>query len=127
MTRFNVKPRGFPLDPTIMPAGGRSLTIPNQAIDISIALKRFSAPTIEEKLKGYYEEEGMELPNFDRLDRIERLDLLAASRDNLRAAKERANNAIADYEAKVKADAEAKILGNPIPNSSKSDSNEAGK
>lgn len=120
MERFRVQPRGISYDATLMPAGGRSLSIPNQAIDIAVSVKRFSAPTIQERLKGYYEEEGLELPNFDLLSKIERLDLLAASREKLHTTHKTANDAINDFNAKEKAKAEAAT--NPIPNSSNTDS-----
>lgn len=124
-TRFRVQPRGVSYDATLMPAGGRSLTIPNQAIDIAVSVKRFSAPTIQERLKGYYEEEGMELPNFDLLSKIERLDLLAESRERLSNSKKSANDAIDNFEkatAAAKADkAAADADKNPIPNSSNTD------
>lgn len=103
----------------IMPAGGRSLTIPNQAVDIKIAITRFSAPSIEERLKGYYEEEGLELPNFDRMDKIERLQLLADTKADMDNAKLRAKKAF--HEAADKAEAELK-KASEIPSPSKDDS-----
>lgn len=120
MKRFRVEPRGISYDATLMPAGGRSLSIPNQAIDIAVSVKRFSAPTIQERLKGYYEEEGLELPNFDRLSRIERLDLLSESREKLSKAKFDADKAIDDFQNKehAKAEAAAKI-DTSIPSSGK--------
>lgn len=121
MKRFRVQPRGVSYDATLMPAGGRSLSIPNQAIDIAVSVKRFSAPTIQERLKGYYEEEGLELPNFDLLSKIERLDLLAASREKLHTTHKTANDAVNDFNAKEKAKAEAAAKVNPIPNSSNTD------
>lgn len=101
--------RGIDVDTfTLMPAGGRSLTIPNQAISIKIAVDRFSAPSIQERLKGYYEEEGLELPNFDRLDKVERLQYLADAKENLFHAKKAANDAVDNFEAKANAEADAK-------------------
>lgn len=100
--------------PTIMPAGKRNLTIPNQAIDIGKSLLRYSAPTIQEQLKGYYENEGLELPNFDMLSKIERLELLNESRLKLDATRAAAKKAIEDFEA-AKA-ATPIVNSNPTPN-----------
>lgn len=123
MKRFRVQPRGISYYATLMPAGGRSLSIPNQAIDIAVSVKRFSAPTIQERLKGYYEEQGMELPSFDLLSKIERLDLLAESRERLSNAKNSANDAIDKFEAakaKSAADVAAKAkIDSSIPHSNK--------
>lgn len=102
---------------SIMPAGGRSLTIPNQAVDIKIAITRFSAPSIEARLKGYYEEEGLELPNFDRMDKIERLQLLADTKADMDNAKLRAKKAF--HEAAEKAEEKK---SSDIPSPSKDDS-----
>lgn len=118
MSRFTIQPRGISYHATLMPCGGRSLTIPGQAIEIGLAVKRFSAPTIQERLKGYYEQEGLELPNFDRLSKIERLDLLAESREKLAISKAKAQESIEAY-TKLKAEQEeAANSSNPIPNAS---------
>lgn len=101
-----------------MPSGGRSLTIPNQSVNISDAITRYSAPTIAEKLKGYYEDEGMELPNFDRLDKVERLQLLADTKANLFTLKQKAEASIEADRLREEAEAKAKAESTPIPNSS---------
>lgn len=115
---YGFRPKLRPV--SIMRAGGRSLTIPHQAIDIGKSVLRYSAPSIQEKLKGYYEEEGLELPNFDRLDKVERLQMLADAKASMFHAKEKAENAVADYEAKAKAAKEA-AENNPIPSQSNTD------
>jgi len=104
-------------------AGGRSLTIPNQSVNISDAITRYSAPSIAEKLKGYYEEEGMELPNFDRLDKVERLQLLADAKATMQAKKAENDKAKAEAIANAEADAAAKAKLNPIPNASNTEHN----
>lgn len=117
---------------SIMPVGGRSLTIPGQSVNISDAITRYSAPTILEKVKGYYEEEGMELPNFDRLDKVERLQLLADTKANMFRTKAAAENAISDANAKAEKAKEEKAKAdkaendaaniNPIPSTSNTNS-----
>lgn len=102
----------------LMPSGGRSLTIPNQSINISDAITRYSAPSIAEKLKGYYEEEGLELPNFDRLDKVERLQLLADAKANLFTLKEKAEATVEANRLREEAESKSKAESNPIPNSS---------
>jgi len=111
---------GFVPSLTFDKAGGRSLTIPNQGINISDAITRFSAPAIAERLKGYYEQEGLEMPNFDRLDKIERLQLLAEARETFKIKKQLNNEAQA--KAQAKAAEAAEVLNSPIPNQSKTDS-----
>lgn len=115
---YGLKPLMRP--PTLISAGGRSLTIPNQAVNIADAINRYSAPSILEKLKGYYEEEGLELPNFDRLDKVERLQLLADAKQGLFDAKAKAEQAIEDDAARAAAAEELKSAShyNPIPNAS---------
>lgn len=100
MTRFKLQPRGISYDATLMPCGGRALTIPNQAIDIKTAVTRFSAPTITEQLQGYYESEGLELPNFELLSKLEQLDKLAECREIFKHSKHAAQDAIKDYQKK---------------------------
>lgn len=109
---YGFRPKLRPV--TIMPAGKRNLTIPNQAIDIGKSLLRYSAPTIQEQLKGYYENEGLELPNFDILSKIERLELLNESRLKLDATRAAAKKAIEDFET-AKA-ATPIVNSNPTPN-----------
>jgi len=112
---------GFP--PSLMPCGGRALTIPHQSVNISDAITRYSAPTIAQQLRGYYDEEGYEMPDFDRLDKVECLQLLAEAKANMQAAKEKAKNLEADAIAK----AEKVKAANVIPQQSKPSNNEDGK
>lgn len=125
MSRYRSVLKSFDHDAALlMPAGGRSLTIPNQSVNIGEALKRYSAPSIAERLKGYYEDEGMEMPNFDKLDKVERLQLLADTNAKMADAKQRANNAIADVNAKRKTAAEDAAMNNPIRSQSNTQGNE---
>lgn len=79
-----------------------SLTIPNLALDIDTALNKFSAQSIEKRLKGYYEQEGMQMPDFDRMDKIQRLTKLAEVRETVNQLKEKAAQRVSETEAKLK-------------------------
>lgn len=100
---------------------GLSLTEPNQAISIPNALERYAAPSLEEKLHGYYEQQGLELPNFDRLDKVEQLIAFAEHKEKIKNLKEKVDNMVLKdikevekikgkiKEEKAKADKEQKI------------------
>jgi len=119
MKRYKAVLKSFGIkEATIAPASGRSLTIPYQAVNIFDAIRRYSAPSIAEKLKGYYEDAGMELPNFDRLDKVERLQLLADAKATVSTTKAALKKAHENAIAARDAAAHSKASSNPIPNSS---------
>lgn len=55
---------------------GKMLTQPNRAVNILQALNMYQAGTLENKAKAYYEEQGMPIPNFDMMDKIEKYQAL---------------------------------------------------
>jgi len=69
--------------------GGKKITMPNMGIDEAEAIKRYAAGSLVNQAKGYYEKQGMEIPDFDRMDKIEKLEALETFRDMLRESKEK--------------------------------------
>lgn len=57
-----------------------SITIPNQALDIKYAMKAYKSGTLIEKQQAIYEKEGIEMPNFSMMDRIQKLEEFARIR-----------------------------------------------
>lgn len=91
-----------------------SLTIPNLALDIDEALNKYSSQSIENKLKGYYEQEGMEMPDFDRMDRIERLVKLAEVRAEVERLKEEAEHRVSETERRLIKEKQDKELSEKV-------------
>lgn len=58
----------------------QSLAIPDQAMNLEYAMKQYKRGTLEERAKGYYEQKGLEVPDFDRMSKIEKLMQLAEFR-----------------------------------------------
>lgn len=104
-----------------------SLTQPGQAIDIATAAKHFTTPSIDERMKVYYDEAGIELPNFERMSYVERLTSLAESREQYKAAKQKVDllDDLKAQEEKRKTYAQAKELevlkSKTIPSQDKSE------
>jgi len=89
------------------PAGGKKITMPGMAINDVEAMKRYVAGTIVEQAKGFYEEKGMEVPDFDRMDRIQKLEALEEFRMKFQESKELLTKHINDAKAnKERRDAE---------------------
>lgn len=51
----------------------QELTIPGQAIDLKHAMNMYRRGSLEERAKGFYEAKGFEMPDFDRMSKVERL------------------------------------------------------
>lgn len=58
----------------------RSLTVPGLAINLQYAMKQYKMGSPIEKMKAIYEEEGVIMPNFNMMSRIEKLEELAKFR-----------------------------------------------
>lgn len=58
-----------------------SLTVPGLAINLEYAMKQYKMGSPIEKMKAIYEEEGMIMPNFNMMTRIEKLQELAKFRE----------------------------------------------
>lgn len=63
--------------PTAEKGSGKVLTIPGQTVDLVKALQSYTRNSLEEKVKGYYEKEGMPIPDFHHMDKIQRLQALS--------------------------------------------------
>lgn len=64
-----------------------SLTLPDQGINIKYAMEQYKRGQLVEKVKGYYEKEGMVSPDFSMMTRLQKLQALADFR-KMRAAAE---------------------------------------
>lgn len=56
--------------------GGKKLTLPNMSVNVRQALGMYRDKSMEEKMGAYYEEAGQPIPNFEMMDKIERLEAL---------------------------------------------------
>lgn len=82
--------------------GKISLTEPGKELNITKLRERFSAPKPEDGLKTYYEIEGMEMPDFNRMDYVERLQTLAEVREDVRNRRTELFEKAKEYNAKKK-------------------------
>lgn len=55
----------------------QSLTIPGQAFNLAYAMEQYKRGNLVERALGYYEKQGMEIPDVRMMDKIERMELLA--------------------------------------------------
>lgn len=72
--------------------GGKKITMPGMGISIEELMTKYSAGTLLDKAKGFYEKQGMRQPDWDRLDRIEKLEYLNEYRETVRLNTELLNN-----------------------------------
>lgn len=70
--QIHIAPYPTPEVPT-----GKKITMPGQAVDIKQVIEMYSRGTMEERARGFYEQEGMPIPDFERMSKIERLEKLA--------------------------------------------------
>lgn len=61
-----------------------SLTIPGQAFNLRLAMEQYKKGSLVERVKGYYEKQGFETPDFNQMTRIERLEKLAEYRSTVK-------------------------------------------
>lgn len=78
-----------------------SLTIPNQAFDLAYAMKQYKAGTLVERAKGYYEQKGLETPDFDRMSKVEQLTELAKYRKLVKTLPDQINSEVTKAQQKV--------------------------
>lgn len=55
----------------------QSLTIPGAGFNIKLAMEQYKRGTLVERVKGYYEKQDMVVPDFNQMDRIQKLEALA--------------------------------------------------
>ncbi|WNK12603.1 MAG: hypothetical protein [Microvirus sp.] len=110
---------------TFDPIGGKKITMPGMAVNDIDMLKRYAAGSLENQAKGFYEKNGMEIPDFDRMDRIEKLEALEHYREKLKASRQTLTNSIQDAERKHKEASEAEKLSRTKRNSGNSSDGDA--
>lgn len=57
-----------------------SLSIPGQAFNLQYAMEEYKRGNLVDRAIGYYEKNGMEVPDVRMMDKIERMELLAQYR-----------------------------------------------
>ena len=72
---------------TIIPITGLSLTIPDMAISPKEALSAFSSNRLQNLYEGFYDPDG-EMPEYEKLDKVQRLHALAEARERANEARE---------------------------------------
>ena len=75
--------------PTLKTGTGQPLVIKGQAISTRTAINMINAGTFETKLTGYYDDQfkfdnEFTVPEFNKLDRIEKLELLHKKREEVK-------------------------------------------
>lgn len=70
-----------------------SLAVPGQAMNLKLAMEQYKKGTLIEKVKGYYEREGFEAPDFNMMSRIEQLHALSEFRHEKASAAKRLDDA----------------------------------
>lgn len=76
-----------------------SLTIPGQGINLKYAMEQYRRGSLIERAIAFYEDEKMPMPDFQNMDRIERLGALAEYRKDVK----RLGNILTN-DAKLKSD-----------------------
>lgn len=64
-------------------ARGKRITNPSAYLSPSNVLQMLNAGSLIENTRAFYEEEGMEVPDFDKLTKIEKMEALAEYRTML--------------------------------------------
>lgn len=57
-----------------------SITVPGQAMDLAYAMKQYKKGSLIERAKAFYESKGFEMPEFNMMSRVEKLQALAVYR-----------------------------------------------
>lgn len=52
---------------------GKVITLPGQAVDMKSAINQYRAGSLVERAKGYYERAGMEVPQFEKMSKVDQL------------------------------------------------------
>lgn len=100
-----------------------SVTRPNKETTIEEAIRRYQ-PNANTEVRTYYEAEGLEMPNFAKMDRLEQLMLLAEVTEKRRVKESEMKNKIdKDKKAKVQADIDRRVE-QEVKKRSKPNSNE---
>lgn len=60
--------------------GGKKITLPGLYVKPLEALRQYSDMSQEQKMAEAYKDEGMPIPNFEMMDKIERLEALSEYR-----------------------------------------------
>lgn len=76
--------------PTGIPTQG--LTIPGQGFNLRYAMEQYKRGSLVERAVAFYEKEGMEMPDFQSMTRIEKLSALADYRKEVERTKTLLNN-----------------------------------
>lgn len=85
---------------------GKKITMPGMAVDIKQVIQMYARGSMEERARGFYEKEGMEIPDFARMSKIERLEKLGEYHEQIANAQ----NNIAQIRAKAEAKNSEAIL-----------------
>lgn len=70
--------------PTKEVGGGKRLSQPGLGVNIKKALQMYSQGTLENKAAGYYEKAGLPIPEFDRMNLIEKYEALGEWRQKVK-------------------------------------------
>lgn len=77
---------------------GKKITMPGMSVNIGEAMRKYVAGTLEEQGKAYYEKEGMPIPDFHKMNKIQKLETLNEYRDVLMKGKDKISNLKQKYD-----------------------------
>lgn len=91
-----MKPKTQIKGPAYERSGGVRITMPGMALNPGRAIEQMALGRIEERVRTFYEQEGMVIPDFYMMDRIDKLQAL----ENYRAYAKRIRDEITNgYDA----------------------------
>lgn len=70
---------------------GKLLTMPNRSINIRKAIQNMAFGSMEDRAGAFYEENGLVIPDFRMMDRIEKLHALSEYREEVQRLVNKAN------------------------------------
>lgn len=89
---------------------GSGLTMPGMSVDINKAKERYTVNLVDARIKSYYDQEGLPMPDISRMDNLEKLQMIADQRDKVTKLKEEANKKEASLKTKHEASNFAKAV-----------------
>lgn len=87
----------------------KSLTIPDQGFNLTHAMQQYKKGQLIERVKGYYDQQGMESPDFNMMDKFQKLQALADFRTMRQQAEDRIKETISNHKKKLKDEAEKSV------------------
>lgn len=82
---------------TKIAVSGKPITMPNRSVDIKTAIKNMAFGSIENRAGAFYEEQGIQIPDFRMMDRIQKLQALEQYRADVNKLRNKALTIESNY------------------------------